>query len=364
MSVSFTPPAPAADRLAPAKADTKKSDVAGGKHDSRFEDDLREASDRAKAERARSQQSDERTTDGEAAVGSSIEIGFRTRFMDFSLTGGDVEVPPQAADISQSAPALPPSAADSHAAPAAPLPNVQPGATSQTPQAQILDGQAPAEIATSRPISATLAAEAKAPAQAEATRFSLTPETATVDGAGDETLAEFDLDLFTEQTLRAPNSETQTKAQAAAPTPRAMPAVMPLDQVAVNIARSASQGIDKIQIQLTPASLGRIDVEMELGHDGRVDAVVRVDKPETMELLQRDARQLVRALQDAGLQADSGSLSFQLRDQGGQQQDRPAGAGSYSMNDGRSRGSDGDTAEALPPPPVRRMALGGLDIIA
>jgi hypothetical protein len=35
-----------------------------------------------------------------------------------------------------------------------------------------------------------------------------------------------------------------------------------------------------------------------------------------MELLQRDARDLERALQDAGLRADSGSLSFNLRGQG------------------------------------------------
>ena len=35
-----------------------------------------------------------------------------------------------------------------------------------------------------------------------------------------------------------------------------------------------------------------------------------------MDLLQRDARDLERALQDAGLRADSGSLSFNLRGDG------------------------------------------------
>ncbi|MBL8705435.1 MAG: flagellar hook-length control protein FliK, partial [Rhodospirillales bacterium] len=59
--------------------------------------------------------------------------------------------------------------------------------------------------------------------------------------------------------------------------------------------------------------LGRIDVKLEVGEDGRVTAQVRAEKPETLELLQRDARGLERALQEAGLRADSGSLSFGLR---------------------------------------------------
>ena len=55
-----------------------------------------------------------------------------------------------------------------------------------------------------------------------------------------------------------------------------------------------------------------------MGHDGRVIAVVTADNKDTLDLLQRDARELERALQNAGLQTDSGSLSFNLRGQGDQ----------------------------------------------
>jgi len=50
-----------------------------------------------------------------------------------------------------------------------------------------------------------------------------------------------------------------------------------------------------------------------MGMDGRVSAVVTADNKDTLDLLQRDQRALERALQDAGLKADSGSLSFNLR---------------------------------------------------
>jgi flagellar hook-length control protein FliK len=90
---------------------------------------------------------------------------------------------------------------------------------------------------------------------------------------------------------------------------------VPLDQVAVHIQRAAAAGQDRIRIRLHPAELGQIDVKLKLAGDGVVKAIVTVDRPETFELLQRDARGLEKALQDAGLKTDSGSLSFNLRGQ-------------------------------------------------
>jgi len=74
-----------------------------------------------------------------------------------------------------------------------------------------------------------------------------------------------------------------------------------------------NQGIDRIEIQLKPAALGRVDVRLEVTHDGRVTAVVAADTRETLDMLQRDARTLERALQDAGLRMNSGDLSFSMR---------------------------------------------------
>jgi flagellar hook-length control protein FliK len=97
---------------------------------------------------------------------------------------------------------------------------------------------------------------------------------------------------------------------AAAPQLPRLPAT---EQIAINIQKAIKAGKDQVTIKLQPEELGRIDVKLEVGEDGRVTAQVRVEKPETLELLQRDARGLERALQEAGLRADSGSLSFGLR---------------------------------------------------
>lgn len=88
------------------------------------------------------------------------------------------------------------------------------------------------------------------------------------------------------------------------------------DQVAVQIQKSLSQGNDKISIQLRPTELGKVEVRLEVGHEGRVTAVITADRADTLDLLQRDARILQSSLQDAGLRADSNSLSFELRGNG------------------------------------------------
>jgi flagellar hook-length control protein FliK len=87
----------------------------------------------------------------------------------------------------------------------------------------------------------------------------------------------------------------------------------PAEQVAVQIRRAANGVQDRINIRLYPAELGRIDVKMEWADDGVLRAAISVERSETLDLLQRDSRALHRALQEAGLKTDSGSLSFDLR---------------------------------------------------
>ncbi len=105
----------------------------------------------------------------------------------------------------------------------------------------------------------------------------------------------------------------QALAAAARPTPVTTPVV---DQLAVHIVKAAAEGMDKISIKLRPAALGHIEIQLELSHDGRIAAVVTAEKSETLELLQRDARGLERALQEAGLRTNSDSLNFNLRGEG------------------------------------------------
>ena len=56
-----------------------------------------------------------------------------------------------------------------------------------------------------------------------------------------------------------------------------------------------------------------MEVKLDIGHDGRVLAVISVDKQETLDMLQRDARTLEKALQDAGFDTGSNGLNFGLR---------------------------------------------------
>lgn len=95
-----------------------------------------------------------------------------------------------------------------------------------------------------------------------------------------------------------------------------VPMPVPLDDVAVHIARAAASGNDHISIKLRPATLGQVEVKLELGHDGRVTAVVTADRADTLDMLARDAKSLERALAEAGLKTDSGCLQFNLRGDG------------------------------------------------
>ena len=91
-----------------------------------------------------------------------------------------------------------------------------------------------------------------------------------------------------------------------------------VDQVSIKITKALQAGNDRITIQLRPADLGRVEVKMELTHDGRVMAVVTADNKDTLDLLRRDSAELQKSLQDAGMDLDSGDLTFNLRGQEGE----------------------------------------------
>jgi flagellar hook-length control protein FliK len=110
---------------------------------------------------------------------------------------------------------------------------------------------------------------------------------------------------------------TATNATSQATNAARMAAHLPVaEQVSTQISTAIKEGSDRIKISLHPSELGRVDVKLDVGHDGRVIAAVSVDKQETLDLLRQDARSLERALQDAGFQTGSNSLNFGLRQQG------------------------------------------------
>jgi flagellar hook-length control protein FliK len=135
---------------------------------------------------------------------------------------------------------------------------------------------------------------------------------------------------------QAPSADSAAPSQALATTPTqnthsagpvivlraaqgAQGPALPQDRIALAIVRQIEAGVSRFEIRLDPPELGRIDVKMSVRADGHVSAQLTADRPDTLELLQRDARVLQRALSDAGLTMDSGSLSFGLRDRGGRQ---------------------------------------------
>ena len=124
------------------------------------------------------------------------------------------------------------------------------------------------------------------------------------------------------QATAAPAGPAQQANQAAVPAkPQALPQKQPetpvTEQVKVQISKAINDGMDKIRIQLKPAHLGRIEIQLEMGQDGRVTAVISADTKDTMDLLKQDSRELERALREAGLNLNSGDLSFNMRGENG-----------------------------------------------
>lgn len=123
------------------------------------------------------------------------------------------------------------------------------------------------------------------------------------------------------------------------------------EQVALSIQRSLRDGGGNITLQLSPAELGRIHLKLKIDEENNVQASVVVERPATLELLQRDMKALERALQEAGLKAGPGDLSFSL--QGGDPEafarEFGSGSGNGSNGTGRSGGSDDadDTAATV-----------------
>jgi len=91
------------------------------------------------------------------------------------------------------------------------------------------------------------------------------------------------------------------------------------EQIAVHITQNQADGTDTIKVNLKPLDLGSVEVKMNVTKDGTVNTVVTVDNQDTLDLMKKDQQGLEQALRDAGLKTANGSLSFNLRGDGQQQ---------------------------------------------
>lgn len=118
---------------------------------------------------------------------------------------------------------------------------------------------------------------------------------------------------FSAEMRAAIDAPTQAAAYTARGAVTAQPAA---EQIAMQITRAADQNIDRMTVHLKPAELGKVTIDLEVGPDNRMLAVISAERSETLDLLQRDSKSLEKALNDAGIETDSGSLEFSLKGDG------------------------------------------------
>lgn len=161
------------------------------------------------------------------------------------------------------------------------------------------------------------------------------------------------------------NATQARAATAAAPAHAAKPAAppaqpVPLAQLGVQIGQMAAAGHTRFDISLDPPELGRIRVELDVDAMGQVRTHLIAERAETLDLLQREARQLEKSLADQGLSTGSGSLSFSLKHQG---QDSQAQRHFQNPWADSQRQAQNQTLETVKPAAVyRTLTLSALDM--
>lgn len=128
-------------------------------------------------------------------------------------------------------------------------------------------------------------------------------------------------------------------------------ATTPTAIVAQHVIRRFEGRSTSIDVRLDPAELGRVQVSLEVAADNKVTAVVAAENPATLADLVRSARELERALQDAGLELTSGGLSFDLAERGDNTTSDEKSA------DGHGPGRGESPRENTAPPPSRPFGL-------
>lgn len=170
-----------------------------------------------------------------------------------------------------------------------------------------------------------------------------------------------------ETAIVVPASTEGAQATAAGAQPQSAGPATPIHVVPLEIGLQALAGSKRFDIRLDPAELGRVDVNLEISDKGEVTAKLVVDRVETLHMLQRDARTLERAFEQAGLKPSDAGVEITLRDpsdqsgfrQNRQDGDAPRRARPSADGDG---GDDVAISAAQATPARRLLRLGGVDL--
>jgi flagellar hook-length control protein FliK len=174
--------------------------------------------------------------------------------------------------------------------------------TTPAPSAQLVSNDNAALLATNKSKPLEIDTAAKTPGQP------LEPVSTTVDGAGTTT-------VVGGHEVAAPANDQANRA------PQLTPQTIPM--LAATMMRRLESGSHQFTMRLDPPELGQVEVKLTVAADKKVRAVVSADRPEALADLVRSARELVRALSEAGLDLEDNGLTFQMNDPsaGGQQRD-------------------------------------------
>jgi flagellar hook-length control protein FliK len=88
-----------------------------------------------------------------------------------------------------------------------------------------------------------------------------------------------------------------------------------VEQIKVNITKSAVKNVDTIDIELKPEELGKVQVRMYIHKDGKLHADIIASRQTTAEMLQREVENLSKAFQDAGYDTDKQSFNFSSQEE-------------------------------------------------
>lgn len=173
----------------------------------------------------------------------------------------------------------------------------------------------------------------------------------------------------TDPNNQAPTVATPAAMHAAAVAVRGAPQTVA--NLAAQIVKKLESKTTRFDVQLDPAGLGKVDVRVEIGAQGRITAALACHTAQGAEALRARSGELQQALEQAGFDV-SGGLSFEMA--GGQGGQTGAGQGQNDRNDfgqafrGRAfqSGLDvaGDAAQAAADVAARlnRSRSAGVDI--
>ncbi len=116
------------------------------------------------------------------------------------------------------------------------------------------------------------------------------------------------------ETIQRQNNLSKTAVHKAAQQLMGQPTQPAHEQIALQMRKAVDSGTDQLRLQLSPASLGHVEMNMTIAQDGTVQAVLAVERHDTYEWLKKDMANLEQLLADSGLNTQNGGLSLEYRD--------------------------------------------------